>query len=304
MNKINCEVIEDLLPLYVEHMASSSTNALVEDHLSGCESCRKKADSMHTQVSLPMDTDVTLLAKVRRQMFQKKVTVAGITLLMFLLVTVLFWIQLNSPILIPYEDVADSIQITQDEGDRASIQMNSMGGSSETIYTYNESGELVETIRLYTTPWKQLTKMTAGTFYHEWETTGEKAVKEIYYFPHAESGSSILLYSVNPASTDANSVLLPRLTLNYYTIIAATLTIVGIIVCVLLRQKRSRLFVALKITLLPAAYLICSLVVLLNQGGIYNMSYYFSGILIGTILLYAAGYWFIEYFRHRIQRNS
>ncbi len=297
MNRINCEVIEDLLPLYVEQMASPSTNTLVEEHLADCEACQKKAVSMRTQIPLPMDTDATLLAKIRKQMLRKKVTVAGITLLMVLLIGVLFWIHLNSPILIPYEDLADSIEITEEADGKVSIQMNSMGGSSEIYLTYNENGDLVENISLYTTPWKQITKMTAGTHYHELETIGENGIKEVYYFPLAESGNAILLYSGNPSSSEENSVLLPRLTLNYYTIIAGILTIVGIIVCFLLRHKRSRFFVALKVTLLPAAYLICSLAVLLNQGGIFNVGYYFSGILIVTILLYMAGYWLIEYFR-------
>ncbi len=297
MNRINCEVIEDLLPLYVEQMASPSSNALVEEHLSCCEACQRKADAMHTQIPLPQDTDATLLSKIRKQMFRKRITVAGVTLLMVLLVVVLFWIHLNSPILIPYEDIADSVEITQDGTGKVAIQMNSLGGSSEIHYTRNENGELVENLSLYTTPWKQITKMTAGTHYHELETTGEHAIKEVYYFPHAESGSTVLLYRVNPSSSAENCVLLPRLTLNYYTIFAALLTIAGIIVCVLLRHKRDRFFVALKVTLLPATYLICSLAVLLNQGEVYNEGYYLSGILMATILLYMASYWVAEYLR-------
>ena len=38
---IDCNVIIDLLPLYKEEICSEETKELVEEHLSGCDSCRK-----------------------------------------------------------------------------------------------------------------------------------------------------------------------------------------------------------------------------------------------------------------------
>ena len=38
MNKINCNVIKDILPLYVDDLASEDTKALVESHLKKCDS--------------------------------------------------------------------------------------------------------------------------------------------------------------------------------------------------------------------------------------------------------------------------
>ena len=38
---INCSVIQDLLPLYVDKTASSQTCEIVKEHLSFCTDCRK-----------------------------------------------------------------------------------------------------------------------------------------------------------------------------------------------------------------------------------------------------------------------
>ena len=39
--KYTCEMIQDLLPLYLDDVASSSSRQAVEEHLEECEDCRK-----------------------------------------------------------------------------------------------------------------------------------------------------------------------------------------------------------------------------------------------------------------------
>ena len=39
--KIDCDIIKDLLPLYVEGLASEKSGSVVEEHLEECESCKK-----------------------------------------------------------------------------------------------------------------------------------------------------------------------------------------------------------------------------------------------------------------------
>lgn len=44
--KYNCNVICDLLPLYVDKIASEDTNHLVEAHLEECSDCKKRYEEM------------------------------------------------------------------------------------------------------------------------------------------------------------------------------------------------------------------------------------------------------------------
>ena len=42
--KITCNIIEDLLPLYIDDMVSEDSRQLVEEHLKECAACRKMLD--------------------------------------------------------------------------------------------------------------------------------------------------------------------------------------------------------------------------------------------------------------------
>ena len=41
-NKLDCKIIEDLLPLYYDGSVNDVTKNAVEDHLSDCEKCKKE----------------------------------------------------------------------------------------------------------------------------------------------------------------------------------------------------------------------------------------------------------------------
>ena len=44
--KYNCEIIQDLLPLYQDHACSPSSQAVVEEHLTECTDCRTIAERL------------------------------------------------------------------------------------------------------------------------------------------------------------------------------------------------------------------------------------------------------------------
>ena len=39
MMKNNCEIVQDLLPMYVEGLTSESSNQFVEEHIDSCQEC-------------------------------------------------------------------------------------------------------------------------------------------------------------------------------------------------------------------------------------------------------------------------
>ena len=53
MKEISCNIIRDLLPLYVDGVVSEDTSELVESHLEECEECRKEAERIKEHLSLP-----------------------------------------------------------------------------------------------------------------------------------------------------------------------------------------------------------------------------------------------------------
>ena len=53
--KITCNIIEDLLPLYIDDMVSEDSRQLVEEHLKECAACRKMLDEMKKEISRAME---------------------------------------------------------------------------------------------------------------------------------------------------------------------------------------------------------------------------------------------------------
>ena len=45
-NKADCEVVEDLLPSYIDRLTQEKTTQLVQEHLENCISCQKKYETM------------------------------------------------------------------------------------------------------------------------------------------------------------------------------------------------------------------------------------------------------------------
>ena len=39
--KYDCDIIKDLMPLYIDDLLSDNSKKFVEDHINNCESCKK-----------------------------------------------------------------------------------------------------------------------------------------------------------------------------------------------------------------------------------------------------------------------
>ena len=81
--KISCNIIEDLLPLYVDDMVSEDSRQLVEEHLKECPSCRKMQEEMMRENHLTSvgkgsksiqtnRTEIESLKKIRHKIRKKR----------------------------------------------------------------------------------------------------------------------------------------------------------------------------------------------------------------------------------------
>lgn len=86
MKKISCNVIGDLLPLYVDGVVSEDTKKLVEDHLAGCETCQKAAEEMGKELVLPANGEMAaaetrFLQKMKKTWTKRKIITAVVSVL-------------------------------------------------------------------------------------------------------------------------------------------------------------------------------------------------------------------------------
>lgn len=92
--KMNCDVIQDLLPLYEEGLCSPASRALVEAHLADCTRCRAQAEAAERLVppELP-ETDAEDRAVARS--FRKVRRRWWMSLTAMLLVVPMVWMSVN-----------------------------------------------------------------------------------------------------------------------------------------------------------------------------------------------------------------
>lgn len=65
MDKINCDIIQDLLPLYVDDVCSQASKQMIEEHLENCSFCTEKVQE------LQKDTISIQLAEEKNKTFKK-----------------------------------------------------------------------------------------------------------------------------------------------------------------------------------------------------------------------------------------
>lgn len=117
MNKISCNIIGDLLPLYVDGAVSEDTKKLVEEHLAECADCKKAAEEMGKELVLSVHETVraaetSFLQKMKKTWQKRRIrtavisvaVTAGVILGSYMALTIPQWI-------IPYKPVDFSVAV-------------------------------------------------------------------------------------------------------------------------------------------------------------------------------------------------
>lgn len=92
MNTNNCEVIRDLLPLYIDNVCSDESRRVVAGHLKSCDACKKLYEDMRH----PVKQDLSELELDSRQAFKemnrkwriKKISIICVSILLTAIVCI------------------------------------------------------------------------------------------------------------------------------------------------------------------------------------------------------------------------
>ncbi len=83
-NDLSCEVVRDLLPSYLDGVASGETKAAVERHMKECPACRETLHRMKEpeDAAPPEEKEIDYLKKVRRRSSRKVTAILAIVVLL------------------------------------------------------------------------------------------------------------------------------------------------------------------------------------------------------------------------------
>lgn len=230
---MTCDTIRDLLPLYAEDLTSEDSRKLVEEHLAECENCRRELAALR-EPSPPADVLPLLSVKklLRRQNLAWGLIAAG--LVAALLLTVVAWGTRAQGVSLKKENFR---VLTTEEGTFVRIIAPEELKLRLDVRRYtDQQGRACAELTACTSPWLQL----FGGDARDWDARiqiAETALDRVYYCDQKSGGVLILLYGeTSPADPDGMLVL-PRLVLNYYLLLAVVLTALFALLALVLRKK-------------------------------------------------------------------
>lgn len=146
MEKMNCKVIGDLLPLYLDGVCSDETTEMVEEHLNGCEECKKNLEYMKSDMSISEERDAEVIKKVKRRIRIEKLVVTLIGI--FIAVSLLFvggMRLLTTQVIMNDELTKDNLKIEETEDGEVWLVRN--GYAADVNYVipnrYTPDGEVI-----------------------------------------------------------------------------------------------------------------------------------------------------------------
>ena len=81
--KISCDVIRDLLPLYVEDMVSTDSRKILEDHLRECHSCMEALNKLREPV-IAVTTELHSMELVKKKIRTRRNLAVGTAVLLMI----------------------------------------------------------------------------------------------------------------------------------------------------------------------------------------------------------------------------
>lgn len=113
-----CAVVQDLMPLEIDGVASRQSSELVRAHMERCEGCRAAYARMNAEISLKEQEQIPALRDVMRALWRRlsvRAALAAAAVGILLCITV--WVLSITVVGIPSENIVrDSIEMTIDDG--------------------------------------------------------------------------------------------------------------------------------------------------------------------------------------------
>lgn len=186
MKKINCNVIQDILPLYIEDIVSNDTKELVEEHLQNCEFCQQVYQEAKTDLENDIkfsaqtnenDNEANDLKNFRKFFIKRKIK----TILFSIAATVIFFAAIftfmNKHVTyISWEEAG--ITIVEDNDDEVKYKTNIKGNYHWNTSLDRKTG--IETIHFEQSLWGKYVDSIFYSFDHIHGILKKDVIKEIY----------------------------------------------------------------------------------------------------------------------------
>ena len=279
-----CNVIKDILPLYVEDMVSADTQEFVNAHLEQCAECRAELERMRGSTKfVPIDTDIVPLKRIKKDLFIKRMQTIFFTAIVACVVAIIAFGVLTSPAFFPYSD--DLLNVVDNHSGEIIVTFDDrVTGYTCTKEFYEETGSEVYRLNAWTTTW-DLYFSNRGNQNVVIPSNGESNIQ--IFFTQNNGSEDVLIYGENNNRPQA-VITLPRQILLPYFLLAALALIVLACLRLILRNKNALVVWIDRIILFPISYMAAQLCTKGINFTTYSSQRDFCLIMLVAILFYFA----------------
>lgn len=275
-----CNVVRDILPLYVEHMASEDTKAFVDEHLAECAACRAELENLKKPTEWKTDETAVPLKNLKKRLkFQKIQTILFTAALVCALVLSVAAV-LTTPQYFPYSNGFVNINENAD-GTVTMTFPDEVTGYSCSHYSDIDTGIEVYHIDAWKTTW--------DSFFSNRENQGiilSSSDKPIAVYYAQNNGEEDVFIYGNDIAANGGVQTLPRQVLGYYLILAMLSAVILIAALLIFRKKEYVTNWIEKILLLPVSYILGHLLTKRTSLSTYSTQRDFFLIVLAAIFIY------------------
>ncbi|SEO06502.1 Putative zinc-finger [Amphibacillus marinus] len=274
--KTSCSIIQDLLPLYKEGLASKESVIIVDQHLTCCPDCQLFVNQMN-ETAIPNDPEVTTFKQVALTVQKRKRQLMLCSFLFAITLFVVVFYHLNKPRFLPYTEELITVEQVADE--LVVAELNSAVTNFEITWSNNNA---------HITTWNTMLapKRTDDSNQIILLSHPDQSVEQVYYVEPNE-GSDLLLYSQQRTDDFEGVMTLPRLALSYYVIIAGIMAFTCFVVSGLTGHNMVRTL-SKKLSLLATCYVVAHLVIKGVSPTTYVLIRDFGYILVVAVTLFVS----------------
>lgn len=225
--KVSCGVIRDLLPLVAEDLAGEESCAMVAEHLETCPACQKKLEELKAPKA-PAPDGAGALHAVKRDIRRRRLTAALLAALLVFLPLFALFARSSDMVAVPWEK--DLMRVDSAENGVLTLSVDGrVSGIKSELCTDPDSGETTLLLQGWSSAWHDAHTHAPerGSF-----TVSAAPDRVIYGFGEEQT----LLYG---EPMHGGVLLLPRLVLAYYALMALGAAVVFGLLWLLLRKKKA-----------------------------------------------------------------
>lgn len=286
--KISCDVIQDILPLYVENIVSEDSEKMVEEHLDSCEKCKEYLNEIKSPDSFVQKADELPMKKLKSLLIRKKIQVIAISVFVSLVIATIIGANLVAPRYFSHSDNIVSLKESDDGIVYVTFDDKVSGYGISSSLSDDKNGYAYHIVA-WDSIWDG--KLMKNDIKNIVLNPNGETVKAVYYYETDGSGEKLLYgEQQNPCG-----VIIKQPDLGLLAGCAILILVVCAVMLIAYRKNKTMASIITVAILLPISYLLSHLLIKGVSVDSYSSSQYFWEILLFMLPIYCV-LLFLTYF--------